>query len=321
MYMASKRQITANRRNGKRGGVKTAKGKAVSRLNALKHGILSCEAVIRRGDLAESEEERKAISSALRSELKPVGLMEAVLVDMMLVHIWKLRRVIRAERAGLEITSIGHIERERAARTMAPDILLQDKGRWDAALRGAKGLAAHMETIGFPLSAEWEEQMLLLMREGEPKLTEAVQVLYMAQHVYKERKTVLTLQDPMLIMLRAKAGQVVQIVEDLRQKLLERDEHLYRAKAEQEAIGSELAMRYMTMLQKQIFQLIHELERQQAKRLGRRVPLAQVIDVILGESDWVRLENQAHRSLSAPSQDALGIGKMALARANLALKS
>jgi hypothetical protein len=317
--MASKRQIVANRRNAKKGGVKTAKGKAASRLNALKHGILSREAVIRRGDVAESEEERQAISGALRAELKPVGFVEHYLVDLLLVCIWKMRRVISAERAGLESTSLTHIERERTAKTLAPDIFLQSKDRWNAALQRAKALAAHLEKVGFPLSDEWETEMLLLIREGEPELTEAVEPLYMAQHLYKMQKTVLTLDNPIHALMQTKAQKVVEIAQALRQRLIDRDEHMYHASAEAAVIGSELALRYMTAYQKQMMQTLHELERQQAKRLGRRVPLASVIDVILGESDWVRLENQAHRSLSVPSHDVLGIGKMALGRANLAI--
>ena len=37
----SDKQLEANRKNAKLGGVKTEEGKEVSRLNALKHGLLS----------------------------------------------------------------------------------------------------------------------------------------------------------------------------------------------------------------------------------------------------------------------------------------
>ena len=39
--MATDRQIPANRRNGANGGVKTPQGKAVSRVNARKHGTFA----------------------------------------------------------------------------------------------------------------------------------------------------------------------------------------------------------------------------------------------------------------------------------------
>jgi len=44
--MASEKQIEANKNNAKKGGVKTVEGKEVSRMNALKHGILSSELYI-----------------------------------------------------------------------------------------------------------------------------------------------------------------------------------------------------------------------------------------------------------------------------------
>jgi len=37
----SEKQLDANRKNAKKGGVKTEQGKAISRLNAEKHGIFT----------------------------------------------------------------------------------------------------------------------------------------------------------------------------------------------------------------------------------------------------------------------------------------
>jgi len=44
--MVSKKQLVANKRNAQKGGVKTAEGKAVTRLNALKHGLLTDEILL-----------------------------------------------------------------------------------------------------------------------------------------------------------------------------------------------------------------------------------------------------------------------------------
>ena len=41
MSEISQKQLEANRENAKLGGVKTEEGKAVSRYNAVKHGLLS----------------------------------------------------------------------------------------------------------------------------------------------------------------------------------------------------------------------------------------------------------------------------------------
>jgi len=42
----SQEQLEANRQNAKLGGVKTEEGKAVSRYNAIKHGLLSKEVLL-----------------------------------------------------------------------------------------------------------------------------------------------------------------------------------------------------------------------------------------------------------------------------------
>ena len=48
--MAPHKQIKANKKNSKNVGVKTAKGKAVSKYNALKHDLLAKEIIIDTGD-------------------------------------------------------------------------------------------------------------------------------------------------------------------------------------------------------------------------------------------------------------------------------
>ena len=47
---ASQKRLEANRVNALKGGVKTPEGKAISKYNALKHGILAKEAVIPTGE-------------------------------------------------------------------------------------------------------------------------------------------------------------------------------------------------------------------------------------------------------------------------------
>ena len=44
--MVSKKQLVANKQNARKGGVKTAEGKSLTRLNALKHGLLSEEILL-----------------------------------------------------------------------------------------------------------------------------------------------------------------------------------------------------------------------------------------------------------------------------------
>lgn len=84
--------------NQNKGGPKTTEGKAVSKLNALKHGILSQEALIE----GEDENTLKSLSEALIDELKPIGPIEEMLVDRIISSLWRLRRSVSAERNTME---------------------------------------------------------------------------------------------------------------------------------------------------------------------------------------------------------------------------
>ena len=46
MNEVSQKQLVANQKNAKLGGVKTEEGKAISKYNALKHGLLSKEVLL-----------------------------------------------------------------------------------------------------------------------------------------------------------------------------------------------------------------------------------------------------------------------------------
>jgi len=71
--MATDRQIPANRRNGANGGVKTPQGKAVSRVNAGKHGTFASALT------PEDAEELHGISDQLAAAIKSVGPVAEVL--------------------------------------------------------------------------------------------------------------------------------------------------------------------------------------------------------------------------------------------------
>lgn len=94
MSEISPKQLEANRENAKLGGVKTEEGKAISKYNALKHGILSKEVLL------EGEDEKILIEvgKKLRSELEPQTELELVLVDRITANVWRLRRVMQIER-------------------------------------------------------------------------------------------------------------------------------------------------------------------------------------------------------------------------------
>ena len=84
---ASDDQVRANRRNGKKGGVKTRAGKMISRMNAYRHGGLS-NAVLE-GEFPKYRE----IHDALIDEFSPAGLVDKVLIERIALCVLQMRRI------------------------------------------------------------------------------------------------------------------------------------------------------------------------------------------------------------------------------------
>jgi len=89
--MATEKQIAANRLNGLKGGVKTPEGKAISCMNARKHGIFAAA-------LTEHDAEGlRGLLDELIEDLKPVGIVEQLLMDKLAVTYVRMQRCARAE--------------------------------------------------------------------------------------------------------------------------------------------------------------------------------------------------------------------------------
>jgi hypothetical protein len=94
--MASETKTTANRANAKRStGPKTAKGKAMAKLNAVAHGLRSVVPVIP-GERAEDWDAHRAGTVAA---LAPAGTLETELAERVALLTWRLRRVVTYETA------------------------------------------------------------------------------------------------------------------------------------------------------------------------------------------------------------------------------
>src|SRR6187401_2603756 len=94
MVTVSERRLEANRRNAARStGPRTPEGKAIVALNALKHGLLSREALIG----GESEAELVAFAKRMRAQLAPLRELELLLADRIISTAWRLRRAIALE--------------------------------------------------------------------------------------------------------------------------------------------------------------------------------------------------------------------------------
>jgi hypothetical protein len=107
----SPEKLQANRDNAKRStGPRTPRGKRNCSRNALKHGILSKDLVIRSGEGRESIKDFQDLLSQLIEDLHPSGRAEESLVEMVAICDWRFRRALRAEVG--EITN-GFADEER----------------------------------------------------------------------------------------------------------------------------------------------------------------------------------------------------------------
>ena len=118
--MATEAQIAANRLNAQRStGPRTGEGKARVSRNAVKHGLLAQEAVIRGEDPEDFEAHREAVLG----ELSPVGAIESMLAERVVGLLWRLRRAERLQNEAFESLYLteascehGELMRKRMAR-------------------------------------------------------------------------------------------------------------------------------------------------------------------------------------------------------------
>ncbi len=92
--MTTQKQIEANRRNSRRStGPKTRAGKAESKMNTMKHGLLAADLVVRDEDPVEFA----GVLESLVDELRAQGPLEEQLVERVAACMWRLRRLYRVE--------------------------------------------------------------------------------------------------------------------------------------------------------------------------------------------------------------------------------
>src|SRR2546423_11425455 len=92
--MASPAQTEANRKNARKStGPKTSKGKARSKMNALKHGFTAAQSVM---DPLE-EQFFPEFAEAITQRFNPQDQLEGALVDHIIQCAWRMQRLPRLE--------------------------------------------------------------------------------------------------------------------------------------------------------------------------------------------------------------------------------
>ncbi len=96
MATSSMVKIDANRENAlKSTGPKDT---SITRLNAMKHGLLTKELILD----GENRKTLRELGKRLRADLAPQGELEIILVERIISSIWRLRRAVQVERDYLQ---------------------------------------------------------------------------------------------------------------------------------------------------------------------------------------------------------------------------
>lgn len=292
--MSSEKQIQANRRNSQKStGPKSAAGKSVVRLNAVKHGAMAETVVI---PFMESEEEWEEHRRGVLESIAPVGHVESALADRVAELLWRLRRVARYEREivankqeaveerilyyEFDAISLEHLRRD-SENTRATVSLLKRLPRLgkNAEIPASVAMplidAAARKVKGFDLSG------LRLPEDSEGTVYDfaswyADDLRWVITAIAERAGTSLE------GMLEAASFEVHYIAVKAELELKKGVKLVGRARRKALLPGqheTDKISRYEAHLDRSLYKALHELQRLQAMRLGREAPLPVAVDV------------------------------------------
>lgn len=299
MNHLSEKQQLANQKNAQKGGVKTVEGKEVSKYNAIRHGILSKESIIRKGDCQEDYELYRSIRDGLFAEINPIGIIETMLVDKLLSYYWRMCRVIKAERALIETQTLQHkkkreLERIKDAEWQKefPDFYKQLSSSLGCKqlLTQSKLIRDAIDARGLPLDEEYVTKLIteLGWKEDLPMTKSLIN-----RHFLVVDKEKLKFPNKVIKNIIKKALQdadeLVKYFEE-RMKFNEKmEEQEDNATAETQLLPNsedlQRIQRYDAHLYRSFMQTLHELQRMQALRLGKPAPMVAALDIMVNSEN------------------------------------
>jgi len=300
--MTSEKQIEANRINAKKGGVKTPTGKSVSKLNAIKHGILSEDVTIQRGLNWENPCDYDDQRNALVKHLQPVGPLEEMQVDQLFSLHWRLRRVAQAERALIEQAILSLMLKDDLAYTKSAIKYDQRPNEEDVArlqksktsmvflelVRDAKQIIHFIEHGYVPLPVILKDRISANFGV-DYELSELPQEILACNEAIQKKeyhgKDETYYQKQILVA----ANSLLKLVQDKAMTFLRREEAQYKAELEAMILPNEQdaqrIQRYESHLHRLFQQTLHELQRLQSARMGKPAPLAAALDVTMNNEN------------------------------------
>ena len=289
--MMSPAQVAANRRNAQKStGPKSADGKAVSKMNALKHGLLAQTVVVRGHRIKESTKEFEKLCREFYADLNPVGPAEEMLVDQIVTATWRLRRARTAESGEIALNvDEGQWKRSR----INPQLQWAQWEVW-----GDPVWAMKESAMGNSILADWLSDVRKRV-EQEGELTEdAIKMLFhgkpnrLAVDLEKLRQRgspppagtdATAHREEIKKLVLAHIDREVRMLEWGRNDCLQRESAEERARQSAAVLPSEETLdkilRYETALLRQRDQAMNQLERLQRRRLGENIPALVTMDI------------------------------------------
>lgn len=282
------KQLETNRQNALRStGPRSAYGKSWSRKNAIKHGILSRQVVVRSRHCPEKPDEFRILHRQFSDQLLPVGPVEEMLVEQIVTCRWRLRRAWVAESG--EITLSKDREHEEQARPPDMKFLL---ATWRMSTDPFREMIA--SAVGVTLLANWLRD-LRDKASVSGEITEAdIRKFLIASDALPNRLTIALerlreqlLQNPDTLdpealrhrnreMIGQTLDQEASRLENLKHDREARDATEYDARQSAAMVPSapvlDRILRYETNLERQLHRAMIRLERLQRMRLGEAVP-------------------------------------------------
>ncbi len=281
----SMKQLAANRRNAlKSTGPRTANGRAVSKMNAVKHGILSKEVVVRGLHIRENPREFAALHARFVESLQPVGPVEEMLLDQIVTAHWRLRRALTAVSGEIALSV--------------------DEGAWKRSRPNPQLQALMWDTLGDPvhsmrqsaLGNRFMENQLKAARaavEKEGELSEAtIQSVVFHGKPYSLTESLEKLRsrlqqnpeglEPAALRAQHKVQALAYLDRELRWIAWQREECEKRERGMEDSKQAaarlpsadtlEKILRYETKLERQMYRAMNQLERLQRMRQGETIP-------------------------------------------------
>ncbi len=288
----SERQLAANRRNALRStGPRTPQGRDVSKMNALKHGILSRQVLVAGQHYQEDSKEFEALHRRFWEDLEPEGPLEEMLVDQIVTAHWRLRRALMAESGAIALNvDKGHRKRAKGTHPVLqwmhwrafgdPIYAMQHSSTGSAVLLDwVKETRASVEQAG--RLTEEAVQQLTTHFAGQPNiLTKSLEELRLkleaepdtAESDVRKRDEALTFLDRKINDLRWAKERCVEDEEQ------EEDSRQAAAVLPSGEVLDKI-LRYETKLERQLYRAMAQLERVQRMRRGEAIPAPLSVEV------------------------------------------